>query len=207
MTLKYNNNYDSSNSSILLLHVTGAHEQEDLAHEFQLIKKYSGRDDFQLMSVGVDDWNQDLAPWSAPPAFGAEPFGDGAGQTLQRILEIPMPEKVLLGGYSLAGLFALWASYQTERFAGVAAVSPSVWYPGWLDYAKEHSCQSEKVYLSLGRKEEKTRNKVMAQVGEAIRAQAALLEDRCVLEWNDGNHFFEPDVRTAKGFAWLLRDL
>ena len=92
MTLKYNNNYDSSDSSILLLHVTGAHEQDDLDHEFQLIKKFSGRDDFQLMSVAVNDWNQDLAPWSAPPVFGAEPFGDGAGQTLQRILEIPMPE-------------------------------------------------------------------------------------------------------------------
>ena len=26
----------------------------------------------------------------------------------------------------------------------------------------------------------------------------------CVLEWNEGNHFKEPDLRTAKGFAWLL---
>ncbi len=35
-----------------------------------------------------------------------------------------------------------------------------------------------------------------------------LLKDRgvsCVLEWNEGNHFKEPDIRTAKAFAWLRR--
>jgi hypothetical protein len=26
----------------------------------------------------------------------------------------------------------------------------------------------------------------------------------CVLEWNKGNHFKEPDIRTAKAFAWLV---
>ena len=26
----------------------------------------------------------------------------------------------------------------------------------------------------------------------------------CVLEWNRGNHFTEPDIRTAKAFAWLI---
>lgn len=41
-----------------------------------------------------------------------------------------------LGGYSLAGLFSLWAAYQTNLFAGIAAASPSVWFPGFLDYAK-----------------------------------------------------------------------
>ena len=26
----------------------------------------------------------------------------------------------------------------------------------------------------------------------------------CVLEWNKGNHFKNPDMRTAKAFAWLM---
>jgi len=26
----------------------------------------------------------------------------------------------------------------------------------------------------------------------------------CVLELNRGNHFREPDIRTAKAFSWLL---
>ena len=63
------------------------------------------------------------------------------------------------------------------------------------------------VYLSLGDREERTRNRVMAQVGDAIRAGHTLLKEcgtDCVLEWNQGNHFKEPDLRTAKAFAWLM---
>jgi hypothetical protein len=26
----------------------------------------------------------------------------------------------------------------------------------------------------------------------------------CILEWNKGNHFKQPDLRTAKAFAWLM---
>lgn len=61
--------------------------------------------------------------------------------------------------------------------------------------------------MSLGSKEEKTRNPVMATVGCAIREQYALLESagiRCQLDWNPGNHFVDSDIRVAKGLAWLL---
>ena len=63
------------------------------------------------------------------------------------------------------------------------------------------------VYLSLGDREEKTGNPVMSRVGDAIRRAAFLLEESgraCVLEWNKGNHFKNPDLRTAKAFAWLM---
>lgn len=117
---------------------------------------------------------------------------------------------VYLGGYSLAGFFALWAGYQTDRFAGVAACSPSVWFPGWIDYSASRSTNVPHVYLSLGDKEEKTRNPVMRTVGDNIRRQLEILEadeacTACTLEMNQGNHFKEPDLRTAKGFAWLLK--
>ncbi len=117
--------------------------------------------------------------------------------------------KIYLGGYSLAGFFSLWTAYQTDRFAGIAAVSPSVWFSGWMVFAREHSIMAPRVYLSLGDKEERTRNPVMRTVGDNIRAQLELLEsdagcNACTLEMNQGNHFREPDLRTAKGFAWLL---
>jgi predicted alpha/beta superfamily hydrolase len=117
---------------------------------------------------------------------------------------------VILGGYSLAGLFALWTAYQTDCFAAVAAVSPSVWFPEWIGYAETHSPFVRKVYLSLGDKEEKTRNPVMAQVGSCIRRQLELLQkdetiNDCVLEMNEGNHFKDPDKRCAKAFAWCMR--
>lgn len=121
-------------------------------------------------------------------------------------------KRLYLGGYSLAGLFALWVAYQTDLFQGIAGVSPSVWFPGWDKYIKEHEIHAEKVYLSLGDKEEKARNRVMARVGAAIRLQHELLLDsavckECTMEWNPGNHFMDSDRRTAKGFAWLLNQV
>ena len=68
-------------------------------------------------------------------------------------------------------LFALWASYQTDKFEGIVAASPSVWFPKWIEYAKDNKPLSKSIYLSLGDKEEKTKNPVMAQVGNAIRRQ------------------------------------
>ena len=114
-----------------------------------------------------------------------------------------------IGGYSLAGLFALWAAYQTDTFDGVAAASPSMWFPGFADYMKENEIRTDTVYLSLGDKEEKARNPVMATVGDRIREAHALLKEQganCILEWNKGNHFKDTDLRTARAFAWVLHN-
>ena len=117
--------------------------------------------------------------------------------------------KYYIGGYSLAGLFALWAACQTDIFSGVAAASPSVWFPGFIDYMKTYKIKSQNVYLSLGDREEKTRNPVMAQIGNCIKEEyRCLLENgiNCILEWNKGNHFKEADIRTAKAFAWVMAE-
>ena len=177
---------------------------------------------FALAVLPVRDWNRDLSPWEAPPVFGDRAFGAGASETLRYIeeellpgalgeLELSGDAPAVLGGYSLAGFFSLWASYQTDRFAAVCAASPSVWFPGWIDYAERNAPKAGYIYLSLGDKEEKARNPVMAAVGDCIRRQHALLggaESKDVtLEWNPGNHFKEADIRTAKGFAWCLNRL
>jgi len=113
--------------------------------------------------------------------------------------------EVILGGYSLAALFALWAGYESTRFSGIAAASPSVWFPGWLDYAKARTPRAERIYLSLGDAEPQTRNRVMATVGDCIREMDALLAGHPhTLEWNPGNHFKDADLRTAKAFLWCL---
>ena len=113
--------------------------------------------------------------------------------------------------YSLAAFFALWAVYQTDIFSGAAAASPSVWFPGWIEYAGDKKVRAGEIYLSLGDREEKARNPVMRTVGDNIRKQYELLKADpacrdCILEMNPGNHFREPDLRTAKGFAWLLKE-
>ena len=136
-------------------------------------------------------------------------FGDGAERTLAKILELCAdPNKTYyLGGYSLAGLFALWAACRTDRFKGVAAASPSAWFPGFSVYLNAHPIKSRVVYLSLGDREEKTRNSVMATVGTRMRELFDILNAQgavCTLEWNPGNHFRDADLRTANAFSWVM---
>ncbi len=104
-----------------------------------------------------------------------------------------------------------WAAYQSERFCGIAAVSPSVWSPTWMTYVKTHIPHVKKAYFSRGDREEKTKNCTMAVVGENIRTmqevmQLFILKQNRILEWNKGNHFQNTIERTARGFVWLLKE-
>ena len=206
--------YQDAEATHLLIQPIDEHDLEVLDQEVKAIKELSDKP-FSLLAFMIKDWNQELTPWAAPPVFGKVPFGNGAGKTLGFITNQLLPEvqenipHLILGGYSLAGLFALWAGYQTDRFEGIAAASPSVWYPQWIDYASENKPLAKSVYLSLGDKEEKAKNPVMAQVGNAIRKQHELLTEQkinTILEWNAGNHFVDSDKRMAKGFAWLINN-
>ena len=201
--------YGDPASGTVLLQPVDDHDLSMIESEVSLIRESAG-DDFCLTALRVGSWNDDLSPWKAQAVFGNEGFGGRAQDTLDEILSFARDKgkRYYIGGYSLAGLFALWAVYHTEIFAGAAAASPSVWFPGFLDHMETNAIKTGKVYLSLGDKEEKTRNPAMAKVGDCIREGHALLVQqgiRCVLEWNEGNHFREADRRTAKAFAWLMR--
>ena len=130
-----------------------------------------------LVNVGVDLWEENFSPWCAPRVFAKGPnFGDGAQKTLDTLINqvIPWAESELteppayrvLVGYSLAGLFSLWAGVsqpatpqQVARgcqsddvpsqsgaphvdapvatFQRIGAVSGSFWFPGLLDYVDQ----------------------------------------------------------------------
>lgn len=202
--------YEFGNPDARIVLIEPIHTVEGMAHEADIIRELAGPD-FCLRAIRVD-WFHDLSPWKAPAVFGNTPFGDGAEETLDKILKLTEnPEKkYVIGGYSMGGLFALWACCRTDRFRGAAAVSPSVWFPGFAEYTASRPMLAGQVYLSLGDREEKTRNPVMATVGDRIRELYAELSSRgisCCLEWNKGNHFTDPDRRTARGFAWVLEKL
>ncbi len=203
--------FGNSLADIVLVQPVDQHDLASIENEIKIIAENTD-DEFRLIAVEIDHWNVDLSPWQVPAVFGKENFGGGAEHTLAKIKALCSDESktYLIGGYSLAGLFALWAAYQTDLFKGVAAASPSVWFPGFLDYMKEHEIQSRMVYLSLGDKEEKTRNQVMATVGERIRKAYQCLNEQgitCTLAWNEGNHFKDADIRTAKAFAWAMTEI
>lgn len=200
--------YGDMTAHTILIQPVDRRELTTIEKEVAIIKEYS-QTNFCFTAFVVEDWNKELSLWNAPAMFGNKNFGDGAERTLAEILCYmnPPEKKYLLGGYSLAGLFSLWAAFRTNSFSGIAAVSPSVWFPNFIDYMREHEPQSDNIYLSLGDKEEKTKNPTMSQVGKAIRECYGILQEKnrlCTLEWNQGNHFKEPELRMAKGFTWLL---
>ena len=207
---------------MLLLQLVDEHDREELDTDMEWIVSHSTVD-FRFIAVHVDRWFDELAPWPAPPVFGKTPFGNGATKTLDSLRQIAgeeqqrmaasveTPIKVIIGGYSLAGLFALWAGYQSDQpFDAVVAASPSVWYRDWLDYAAVHQPQSDAFYLSLGDREERSRTPILTTIATAIHRQQQLLEQAHivnVLEWNPGNHFQDNGQRTAKGFVWAMKNL
>ena len=202
--------FGNPEAEIVLIQPVDDHDLEGIKNEVEYISQNCDKQ-FRLVAFKVDDWNKDLSPWNAPAVFGNEDFGNGARETLGKILDIcnDTGKTYYIGGYSLAGLFALWAVYETDVFKAAAAVSPSMWFPGFADYMKDNKIKADKVYLSLGNREEKTRNPVMSTVGDRIREAYDLLKQKgvnCTLEWNEGNHFREPDIRTAKGFIWILNN-
>ena len=207
-------------SGLLVIQALDARELERLEDEVKALQSMGGA--LPLWAAfAVEDWNDALSPWLAPPVFGKHVFAGQAEKTLAYIQTTLIPElftayhlaeqtKIALCGYSLSGLFALWAGSQSERFNAVAGVSPSVWFPGYGNYEQAHPIRAEHVYLSLGDREEQTKNRAMAAVGNEIRALYARLSERkvdCALEWNAGNHFCEPELRVAKGVKWMIDSL
>ena len=203
---------------VLLVEPLDERELEALDEELRAIKAGFKRR-FAYVALVIKDWNRELAPWFAPPVYGKVPFGNGAAETLKVIEDGVIPEMqkrygtlkgadVVIGGYSLAGLFALWCAYESPMFSGVAAASPSVWYPRWMDYAGHRKPNARRVYLSLGDAEAKTKHPVMATVADNITALYDMLKKypdvRSFLEWNEGGHFTEPALRTARAFVWAV---
>ena len=200
--------YGNPDANTVLIQMVDDHDLEGIESEVAEIRKLTDAD-FYLIAIKVQDWNSDLSPWTAPAVFGKEGFGAGAAGTLADVLKYTEDKSktYYIGGYSLAALFALWAAYQTDVFKGVAAASPSMWFSDFVAYMKDRHICTDSVYLSLGYREEKARNPVMATVGDRIREAYAVLKQQgvnTILEWNQGNHFMEADIRTAKAFAWIM---
>ena len=175
---------------------------------------------FTLVAIGGLDWNRELSPWKCDGTVrDAEPFGGQASGFLDELLSqiilevessLPQPPAWRgIAGYSLAGLFALWALWQTNAFDRAASASGSLWFPHFVDRASTEPFVSnpQAVYLSLGKKETKTPNRMMRHVLDDTRAMEELLVERDIpktLEINPGNHFAQTDLRMARGIHWIL---
>lgn len=212
--------YITDAAKYLLIQPVDEHDIEVLDNEVVEIQNNTDKQ-FSLIAFKIEDWNNELSPWEAPPAFGNKSFGSGAKDTLEFIesrliptakerYDISVDVQVILGGYSLAGLFSLWSAYKSNTFSGIATASPSVWFNGWEEFMNNNTPLSNTIYLSLGDTEEKTKNKVMSAVGDNIRKQKQLLKNNninTILEWNKGGHFSNSELRVAKAFVWCIENI
>ena len=216
--------YTNENKKVeyILIQPVDEHDMQLLDNEVKYISENTDKN-FSLAAFKIEDWNSELTPWEMPLLRGKGNFGDGAGKTLEFIKDKLIPSlaefmniqeknvKYILGGYSLAGLFSLWSGYQTDIFVGVIGASPSVWYKDWIKFVKNNKILVKNVYLSLGDLEEKTKHQVLSKIGDNIREYFEILRnsedlEKYVLEWNEGNHFRDSDVRMGKGFVWITKN-
>ena len=170
---------------------------------------------------GLDD---ELSPWPAPAVWkGQAPYKGQAAAHLKWMTEECMSEVEdrlkatgilqqipMIAGYSLAGLFALWAGWTSGNFARVASVSGSLWYPGFTDFIRDNAPTGHigKVCISLGDRESHTRHPLMSQVDTCTAAVVEAVKARginTVFEWNPGNHFDHPERRMARAIAEMVR--
>lgn len=175
---------------------------------------------FTLVAISDLDWNHDMVPWDSPPAFkNAEPLTGGADNYLRLLTEeiIPTAEKEISGtplwrgiaGYSLAGLFALYAIYRTELFSRVGSMSGSLWFPGMKEYifSREPKRRPDCMYFSLGDKESKTRNPVLRSVRQNTEEIQAFYQSKGInteFQLNPGNHYNHAVERIVSGVFWML---
>lgn len=177
---------------------------------------------FNLVCIGNLRWNHDMAPWDIPPLSPKDiPCTGGADDYLALLLRriLPAAERAVPGvpawrgiaGYSLAGLFAVYASSRTSVFSRVASISGSLWFPGIREYLASHveKDRPERLYFSLGDRESRTRNPFLQCVQRNTQEIYAFYRDKgadTVFELNPGNHFQHAVARTAAGIRWLLEE-
>lgn len=217
-------NYNTLNINYPVVYTNGNNNMEEIINS---IESHFDVDciTFIFVSIESKNWNHDFSPWPAPAlSKNSEDFSGGAYEYLSSLTNVVKPfidahyktktepENTVLIGYSLGGLAALYSLYMFETFGKIGSLSGSLWYDGWIEFM---SCNSPihnaaKVYLSLGKSEERSRNQRMAKVGDCTQKTFSILSKQLVssqniiLEWNNGGHFTEIPKRFTKALLWLM---
>lgn len=193
-----------------------------------------------LVILEVEDWNRDLSPWPAEgifrkgegfPGGGKAYLEDLCGQVIPEIEEryavMSSVQRRIIGGYSMGGLFALYAMMESPIFTDMISVSGSLWYEGIVEYVSEKAAGGGKMsglqeclrregecfagrgraYFSLGQREPKTRNPAMRRVGEQTAAIVELMAQTgfsVYFQWNPGNHFQDELKRMEHSIRFML---
>lgn len=176
---------------------------------------------FSLAVVNGIDWNDEMTPWPIPPISKRDtPCSGGADTYLEKFTGEMLPQITAalpapptycaLAGYSLAGLFAVYAAHKTDCFSRIVSASGSLWYPDFIPFVHQNpiSEQVKAIYFSLGDKESHTKNPYLAPVEENTRLLAQYFSEKGIqttFQMNPGNHYRNSTGRMAAGIQWALQ--
>lgn len=189
------------------------HGEEDFSDQEGFFKEKGAF----FVRISGNNWERDFTPYPEKKVFhGGRDFLGGAPEYLEKFTKEIYPEiikhfslapkRVVLAGYSLAGLFALYAS-QDPLFTDIASVSGSLWFPGYIEKLKEQKIFAKNIYLSLGDRESKSKSAVLQT---ALQAQEEALEEllkrgkNATFVLENGGHFSDPKGRVLRGLDWIL---
>ena len=180
---------------------------------------------FSLACIEISEsqWNTLLAPWDTPKNFPKYlRCQGGAKDFLKTLIENIVPQiqahlshpcgLQTIAGYSLAGLFSVFAMCQWDQVAGVCAVSGSFWYPDFQAWFLEHipTHLPRCVYFSTSEKEWDSKNSRLSSLKftlETMEKSLAQKGVKTICQINSGNHFQNATLRLATGIEWMLNHL
>lgn len=158
-----------------------------------------------VLAFPFDRWDDRLTPWPATGLYhGDADFGGQAAETLAQLMGEYLPQaqkrfnlhpsRLGIAGYSLGGLFSLYAFAHEPRFAAAASLSGSVWYEHFTERlaACAISGTDRFVYLSLGLKEKHARETILKTVQDRTERTSQILqraEVQTQFELGPGGHF------------------
>lgn len=141
-----------------------------------------------VVYIVIDDWDNQLSPWSAKGLYRNDAdFKGEAPEFLDTLVHelVPAiekgeglaPKQRAISGYSLAGLFSVFAFASCDFFKHVASMSGSFWYEGWTEWlgSLERDKHGSFAYLSLGNKERRAKEKILHRVQDATDFTAETL--------------------------------
>lgn len=172
-----------------------------------------------IVAITGMDWNNDLTPWKAKGVFKREKdFGGNAAAFLKHFTEECLPEiedrlkinnaQRTLAGISLSGLFAIWASTQTDKFSSIASISGSLWYDDFVERFKAESINPavRKFFILLGEREKNSKDCRMSTVEDTTAETVKFLKENGLsvdYVLDEGTHFSHVVPRLQRALSAL----
>ena len=193
-------------------------KEADMTWFEEVVQKYP----VNIVAISGMKWNDDLTPWKAPALNPKEEDFKGKAKNFlssllsdlfintEQSLRLNHPKRHLIG-ISLSGLFALWATTETNKFNSVASISGSLWFDGFVEWFKEQELLADRYFLSLGDKEVKAKNERLASIGTCTESILQIIQDKSkevTFISDEGNHFefFKERLEKAISSAVVISD-